>query len=283
MGPEELAMTTSNPAIAALFQLGQPAGDITRLTYPLIASPKLNGIRAIWFPPGHKLAPTGGFYSRGGVMYECLAHIRPQLSNSTGFPIDGELYCHGMSLQDIAAAVTPNKQVADADTMRVGFYAFDALIRFMPARQRKLWLSDNMFLTIKSGPLDYLLVNSPAELTSYYEHITGAGYEGLMLQSPHAHYTSGRSRNILKMKAWKFARVRFDSHKPGEGKYAGEGVLGAMYCSFNGLTIKVGTGFDDAFRFGEWRGYIGRTAIIQYLELTADGLPFNPSLVGWEE
>jgi len=122
------------------------------------------------------------------------------------------------------------------------------------------------------------LIGSPRELVDYYEHVVGLGFEGLMLQYPKTHYTAGRSNAIMKVKAWKFMVAEFVDVTPGEGKYAG--YAGAMVCmDQDKRKFLVGTGFSDEFRFGKWRDHIGAKCLIQYLNLSEDGVPLNASFI----
>ena len=53
------------------------------------------------------------------------------------------------------------------------------------------------------------------------KEVVKAGGEGLMLHRADAHYETGRSATLLKMKPWEDAEAVVIGHLPGKGKYAG--------------------------------------------------------------
>lgn len=267
-------MTTASPKIAAMFQLGKDAPPFALLNYPIIASRKLNGIRAMWFPPGHNLAPAGGFYSRRGVLYECMAHIRP----SSPYVLDGEFYLHGTPLQEILGACAPNRQEPTPLTRQLSYHVFDVVLPNVSTTGRKCTAAQ----VTGEGVIkhDWYEARNANTLQYYYDDAIRDGYEGLMLQYPKTYYKPGRTMNIMKVKDWQFMTVTFVDFTPGEGKY--EGALGAMIVEDgDGRRFKVGTGFDDEFREGGYIRKLSKRCTIQYLTKSVDSVPQNSSLVAF--
>lgn len=94
-----------------------------RVTYPCYVQPKLNGIRALY--------QNGRFQSRDQQPFPpgLLQHLAEPLSNifDPSVILDGELYVHGWPLQRINGAVTPIRQEANEDTVKIEYHVFDTV------------------------------------------------------------------------------------------------------------------------------------------------------------
>ncbi len=252
----------------------------------VVSMPKLNGLRCMYIP-------GQGFYSRDGKRWNdaILAHIVPP---STDYILDGELYCHGMSLQKINAAVGVNRIEAGPYAEVIEFRAFDIVEPKYNALTRMLLLdkifADNKGKTANIRPIHWSICKTRIELDMCYQDYLDQGYEGQMLKSVFGSYMPQGEKerstmNLQKRKAFLDAeflcigRVVSD-----EGKCKGK--LGALeFITNKGVRFEVGTGFTDEER----EEYIQpdydfrRKATIKYLNLTDDGRPFNASFVGWRE
>jgi ATP-dependent DNA ligase len=251
-----------------------------------ISMPKLNGLRCM-FIPGR------GFFSRDGKRWNdaVLAHIVPP---TTDYIIDGELYCHGMSLQQINSAVGVNRIEPGDNAQWIVFFAFDLVEPKFNALTRMLLLdkvySDNFKKIESSRVVPWEICKTRIELDRCYENYVDTNYEGQMIKSVFGSYMPQGAKeratmNLQKRKAFldaEFSCVgRVISQ---EGKCAGK--LGALkFVTPKGVAFEVGTGFTDEEReeFIREDFDFRRKATIKYLNLTDDGLPFNASFVGWRE
>ncbi len=94
--------------------------------------------------------------------------------------------------------------------------------------------------------------------------------EGLMLHLESAHYQSGRSKNILKLKIHQDAEAKVIAHMPGKGKY--KGLLGAIKVQTpEGIVFKIGSGFSDKER--QQPPKIGSLITYKYIGKTQRGVP----------
>jgi len=267
-------MTHTNPKIAALFMLGQPADDIAHQIPPIIASEKLNGIRAMWFPPGNRLGVATGFYSRRGVMFESLTHIKPESAEI----LDGEIYLPNTPLQLITGAATPNRQEANALTAKLKFHVFDLFKSGAFAVRRKSELVHVGGANVVQHP--WWLCTHVDEIKHHYECICAAGGEGLMLLAPYSSYFSGRTAQLQKLKAFKQMTCTYVGQTEGEGKAAG--MMGSIQLyTPNNILFSCGTGFSDDMRREIFAGKTRCHCIVQYLNLSAEGVPQHPSFVQW--
>lgn len=251
----------------------------------VVSMPKLNGLRCMYIP-------GQGFFSRDGKRWNdaVLAHIVPP---TTDYILDGELYCHGMSLQRINSAVGVNRIEPGVNVEFVRFHAFDIVEPKFNALTRMLLLEkilrdDTNYVGMEM--IQWEICKTRIELDDCYKAYIEQGYEGQMLKSVFGSYMPQGEKerstmNLQKRKAFLDAeflcigRVISD-----EGKCKGK--LGALeFITAKGVKFEVGTGFTDEER----EEYIAPNydfrckATIKYLNLTDDGRPFNASFVGWRE
>jgi ATP-dependent DNA ligase len=252
----------------------------------VVSMPKLNGLRCMYIP-------QRGFFSRDGKRWNdaVLAHIIPP---TTDYIIDGELYCHGMSLQKINRAVGVNRIEPGFEKGFVGFWAFDLVEPKFNALTRMLLLdkilADHRSETENIGIIPWEICKTRIELDRCYDYYISKEYEGQMLKSVFGSYmpqgTKERTTmNLQKRKAFLDAEFECIGRVISqEGKCAGK--LGALkFITNRGVTFEVGTGFTDEEReeYITPNYHFQRKATIKYLNLTDDGRPFNASFVGWRD
>jgi DNA ligase-1 len=251
----------------------------------VISMPKLNGLRCMYLP-------GQGFYSRDGKRWNdaVLAHIIPP---KTDYIIDGELYCHGMSLQKINSAVGVNRLEPGPYAYCITFHAFDIVEPKFNAMTRMLLLdkilredrdSVGMYL------IDWEICKSRIDLDKAYESYLDKNYEGQMLKSVFGSYMPQGEKerstmNLQKRKAFLDAEFECIGRVVStEGKCKGK--MGALkFITSRGVSFEVGTGFTDEEReeFIAPNYHFQKKATIKYLNLTDDGRPFNASFIGWRD
>ena len=273
-----------DPQIAASFMR---AGiyDASKFGH-VVSMPKLNGLRCMYIP-------GRGFFSRDGKRWNdsVLAHIIPP---TTDYIIDGELYCHGMSLQKINSAVGVNRLEPGEDAKWIKFFSFDLVEPKFNALTRMLLLekilNDSRGQTAGIDLVEWEICKTRIELDDCYNDYISKEYEGQMLKSVFGSYmpqgTKERTTmNLQKRKAFLDAEFQCIGRVISqEGKCAGK--LGALkFITNRGVSFEVGTGFTDEEReeYITPNYHFQRKATIKYLNLTDDGRPFNASFVGWRE
>jgi DNA ligase-1 len=252
----------------------------------VVSMPKLNGLRCMYIP-------GQGFFSRDGKRWNdaVLNHI---VMPTTDYIIDGELYCHGMSLQKINSAVGVNRIEPGEDAERIKFFAFDLVEPKFNALTRMLLLekiiNDHREEIEMLPMIEWEICKTRIELDDCYNHYISKEYEGQMLKSVFGSYMPQGEKerttmNLQKRKAFldgEFECIgRVISQ---EGKCAGK--LGALkFITSKGVSFEVGTGFTDEEReeYITPNYHFQRKATIKYLNLTDDGRPFNASFVGWRD
>lgn len=251
-----------------------------RMPYPCLVSPKLDGVRAI---AQHK-GSTAVMTSRGGKGYEVPYHLHVELMmlfEETGLSLfDGEIYKHGMALQDIVSAVKKTNE----DTESLEYWIFD-VPSDKPWKDREGDISD-VFQAIEKLKLTHIkiVLNAIAEkeeeareaMNFYLER----GFEGLMLRDPSAPYVfNHRSAGLMKWKDFydleaKVIEVTRDK--------LDEGVLQCQMPNGNLFECKM-RGKHVYREYGSMKTLIGSWITVRYQQFTNDGIPQFPVGVGVRE
>lgn len=232
--------------------------DITKVSFPLWVSPKLDGMRAE--------AKNGFMVSRTGKPIVGQNHIIDQLDRD--MPLDGELMIPNLPFE-----VSLGQLRSHADNPNSVFYVFDTPVpgvRF-EARLEAIQELKGKYHNVKI--LKHELVNNVEELLAYYAKCRKMGLEGVVTKRPGHLFTSGRNADWQKMKDVNSVDVPIVGYVEGEGKF--EGTLGAIVVKLeNGQTTNVGSGFSDHLREEIWNNqplYMNNIAEIQYHEETLAG------------
>lgn len=271
--------------------------DIPLLKYPLIASPKLDGIRAV---------------VRDGIVYSRSNKPIPNLAVQAKFGhlehYDGELIwgdpCSTSVYRDTVSVVMS----IDKPATEVRFYAFDHVqTPFDNYKRRASNLSAQPCVVVHESDNIY----GEEGLLLYEAKCLEVGYEGLILRNPEAPYKNGRSTvregYLLKMKRFSDAefpvigyeermhngneattnelgRTKRSTHAAGK---SGLGDLGALVLQGDGFTFRCGTGFDDATRKALWderdTNLVGRLAKVKYFAIGMKDAPRHPVFLGWRD
>lgn len=182
-------------------------------------SRKIDGVRASLYWDGKKIKSA----SRGGKDYNsALYHFidHPKLIEFfTRHPdciLDGELYKHGKSLQQISGAARLEKNVYDCDWLE--YYIYDVMYPKLPFEKRlkvlnqiskELNLGFNPYKEWKDDDLKIQMV--PQEKVSGYDNIMNLhnkyveeGFEGVVIRNPNKEYGFGkRTNDMIKIKKYK--------------------------------------------------------------------------------
>ncbi len=241
--------------------------DVKQLRFPMLASPKYDGIRAIvhdgvllsrnWKPIPNRHA-------------QCLFG-RPDLNG-----LDGELIV-GPPTDPACYRNTMSGVMSHDGAPNVIFYVFDYtgindefIVRHGLAYNR----------VPDKGPFYFVRqtsISNALELERYEEECLALGDEGVMLRTPDGLYKNGRSTMreqwLVKVKRFSDAeaeivgfeekmhngneatidelgRTKRSSHKANK---TGMHTLGAFVCrAKNGVIFNIGTGMDDATRLSLW-------------------------------
>jgi DNA ligase 1 len=255
--------------------LSATVDDATKLRFPLLASNKLDGIRATVL--------NGVLVSRN-LKAIPNAHVQALFGRPELEGLDGELIV-GDPADPAAFRLTSSAVMSHEGEPAVTFYIFDLVIpdfglmfsarlAILKAKLKELKRRDVKLL-------DQATVHDQAELDAFETLSLDQGYEGVMLRDPQGLYKHGRSTFkehwLMKLKRFEDAEaevVGFEEqmHNTNEAKtnalghkerstkkvgMVGKGTLGALRVvgvngTYKGVEFNIGTGFDDALRAEIW-------------------------------
>lgn len=272
--------------------LAATVDKVESLRYPLLASPKLDGIRAI---------VRGGCVLSRNLKPIPNHYVQELFCKLEGY--DGELIVGDPRAKDCYRATMSGVMSADGKPA-VMFSVFDHFIT--PEHQYR----DRLRRIHDNYVLPHQVIDGPDELLRYEEVKLRAGYEGVMLRDPRAPYKFGRSTLnegwLMKLKRFlddeatvvgiqqlysnqneakvnALGHTERSSHKENQVAMP---MMGALICQWQGKELYIGGGFTHAERETVWSSqqlYIGRKAKFKYLPIGMKDLPRHPIFLGWRE
>lgn len=153
--------------------------DRSRLRFPFLASPKLDGIRCV--------------IHEGQVLSRSLKPIRNKhiQSKLAGYPgLDGELIVGSAYQGDVLNRTTRGVMSADGEP-DFQLHVFDTLHDlYAPFHERLTAINTDLPFVI---PVPHKLILTLNDLSLYEAEVLELGYEGVMLRAPNAQYKCGRA------------------------------------------------------------------------------------------
>lgn len=165
----------------------------SKVVFPCYVSPKLNGVNAEYRLIDGSLV----LLSRGGETYHPIPHleasVRSLMERLSTDSLNGELYCHGQSLQVITSWVKKPKP----ESVNLEFHVFDVPNLGGPYSERIASLASTNYQHIV--PWD--VVGRPETLQLRHDALTKQGYEGIVIRNSDSLYKyNTRSLSAFKMK-----------------------------------------------------------------------------------
>ena len=245
---------------------------------PYIVQPKFDGVRCRSIPIQDE---TLLLSSEENIIYG-VPHLSHELREITA-ELDGELYCHGMSFEEIVS-ITSRTVNLHPDHKKIQFHVFD-IVNEEPQMKRSIDIENLRGLSNWLVVSPFWLCESLDDVMRTYDNLIELGYEGIIVRHNNAPYVKKRSTFVMKFKGKCEDDYRIVGYKE-EFSIDGipKGTLGALECeSGDGNTFFVGTGFTDDVRRWLWKEkelLIGKYAKVKYQHLTSGRkVPRFPVLV----
>ena len=240
---------------------------------PYIVQPKYDGVRCRAVPV--TTGPHGDDYmllsSEENVIWSA-PHINDALRKlHLRAELDGELYCHGMSFEQIIS-ITSRTVNLHPDYKRIQFHCFD-IVNDQPQMKRSLIIENLRGINPHIVVAPFWVCSNLDEVMSTYDKLMELGYEGIIVRHTQAPYETKRSLYVMKFKAKKeddYEILGYQEEISIDGR--AKDSLGSLVCrSGDGNTFSVGTGFSKDQRDSLWRHkeeLIGKVAKVKYQHLT---------------
>ena len=269
--------------------------DGKTLHYPLIASPKLDGVRCL-IVDGVALSRT-----LKPIPNKFIQSIlgKPEYNGLDGELIIGSPSCNSTYNTTVSGVMREGGE-PDFD-----YYIFDVWNSPKPYFNRLeiVETSDAIFMCENIKVLGSCTINEKMELLEYEKACLGLGFEGIVLRNPLSIYKFGRSTvkeaALLKMKRFEDAEAvitgftellhnaneattdalghtKRSSHKANKQASGTLGVL-EVRDMLSGVTFEIGTGFDTATRQHIWDNrdkYAGK--LVKYKYFATSGVKDKP-------
>jgi DNA ligase-1 len=270
--------------------LADPVADLSTLHYPLLASPKLDGIRAV--------VHYGQLMSR---RFKPIPNREIQAKfGKLPHGWDGELIVGKPTAPNCFQRTSSKVMTIEGDDVDVEFYVFDNYAE-------RGGFVERLNSVHKIYRLEHEKVLDAAEALKYEEEMLAQGYEGIMLRSPHAPYKFGRStlreQGLLKVKRFlddealviglvelysnqneaKKDAQGFTDRSSHKANMKAMGTLGAIVVSWRGKELHIGTGFTQEMRDSIWKNGAGKIAKFKYLPVGMKDLPRHPVFLGFRD
>lgn len=285
--------------------------DLDKLQYPVLASIKLDGVRAT-VQGGRLLSRTLKPIPNRKVQE--LFSLLPE-------GLDGELILGDPTAPDCYRNTVSIVMSGDKSAWGITFHVFDRRMakpfaaRYLHIRQ----VCEGYIHEIPVTAHAHRMMNSRADLDVFEAAAVSAGHEGVMLRKPDGPYKEGLSTEregyLLKVKRFAdseavvlgvtelmhngneaktnaLGRTERSSHKDGK---VGTVTLGALCVQDikTGVEFEIGTGFTAAERVQLWRdaweyprkgdGLNGKLAKYKYFATGSKDKPRFPVFIGWRD
>ena len=264
-----------------------------------LASRKINGTRCLMYWDGKEVRTA----SRGGENYDpATYHIRNHpsikglLELNPNVILDGELYKHGKSLQQISGAARMEKNAYDCDWLEYWIYDCIHLDNLdMPAKDRIKWL-ESFLNNLEFNPNDefeenevkvrivpHVIVSGWNNMKELHDKYVLEGFEGLVIRDPNKPYKpNGRTNDMIKIKQYMDETFKVVGYELG---LRGSEDMCFICEMKDGRTFKamplgsreVKSEYIDNFE-EKYKNHLGDC---KYFELSDDGIPCQPKFLAF--
>jgi DNA ligase-1 len=262
----------------------------SKVVFPVFCQPKLDGMRAIITRHGAK--------SRNGKPWVTIPHIlralEPLFAVHPDLILDGELYCHGLhdDFNKISSLIKKTKPTAadlqeSAATIQYHWYDIaDNSLKFLDRNLKIERLCNEYGFDKETSvvPVRTYVAIDEQTLDTLYGTLLEDGYEGQMVRTNDL-YEFKRSNTLLKRKEFQDDEYLIVEICEGNGNKSGmagyvtlERPDGKRFSS----NIKGNHTFLKQL-LADAPSYVGKYATCKYFNLTPDGIPRFPYVIGFRD
>ncbi len=220
-------------------------------------------------------------YSRQGKIINTISHILKNIDIPDGTTIDGELYCHGESLQVLSSWIKREQK----NTKKLEYIVYDVVSK-NSYHDRFEWLYDNNSLVV-NGIAESTYIEKKEDIIELFKTAKSQDYEGIIVRQGTKGYGAGeRCNSLIKVKQLpgmelieeEFAVLDVTSSRDG---------WGILRCKIaDNLTFDTpapGTMEQKTEILTNKQKYIGRQVTVEFPQYTNDGKPFHAVALRFKE
>lgn len=303
----------------------KPANHKDVIKYPLYIQPKLDGSRCIAYIDCSDEKELDNMTFENVILYtrqkkyypdsETNNNIRKSLLNVLKYNynrkhkksvyIDGEIYCHGMSLQDIGSETRATDSNAE-----IQYWIYDCFYPFWKKEtfSQRIEFLENLYDMLKEKEKIYIkltpteIVNNIKENNKKFKYYLNNNYEGIMIRSTNGIYsksaikksTALRSKHLLKRKKvydGEYEVIDFTEGKRGTSK----GAVIWICITEKGKRFNVTPNETNEERYrifkeckknkgqGFIKKYKNRMMLVEYRSLTNAGKPSHAKAIAFRD
>lgn len=274
---EALSYLHSVPMLAHKFD-----DHAEKISYPVLVQPKLDGLRCLAYRNHEGRVVLQG---RKVTFYTAPKHIIAELEKHLvdDMILDGELYNHGLTLQDINSYA---KKYNGGKTEQLVLHVYDATLWSEQGQTQEerfdmveSWFDARRVHTVYKLPTH--VARSHDEVKSLHDEFVEGGYEGAMVRTyDHEYEFDTRSHGLLKLKDFMEEEFEIIGVKHGRGKAAGWPIF---VCANPKSTkdkefdvLPMGTDEQKRKMLQDGPQLIGRQLTVRFLQWTPYGQPEQP-------
>lgn len=262
-----------------------------------LCSRKLDGVRSLFYWDGKEIHAA----SRGGEMYDySTTHLRENnlliefFKENPTIILDGELYRHGKTLQQVSGAARMEKNAYDCDWLQYWIYdMYDTANPDMTAEERLNFLGSIDWMPVYDSPsdeddrdirlLNHIPVSGEENIWKLHDQYVAEGFEGCVIRNPDKPYKpNGRSNDMIKFKNYQSEDFKVIGYEL--GLRGSEDMC--FICELeDGRTFKAMPVGDRAIK-EEYvdnfeTKYKDHLAEVTYFNYSDDGVPTQPKFRTW--
>jgi len=240
---------------------------------PYIIQPKYDGVRC-------RAVPVNDSYmllsSEENIVYS-VPHINEAFESlHLHSEFDGELYCRGMSFEEILSITSRTVNISPIHKV-IQFHCFDIINdKIQAERINTISHLKDLNQYIEVAP--YWICENLDEVKKVYDNVVALGYEGIIIRHIQAPYQCKRSIYVMKFKPKKrdtYTIVGWKEETSVEG--VPKGRIGSLIMSSqSGDNFGVSAGLDADEKARLWgirHELVGKLAIVHYQHLTNKKIP----------
>ena len=246
----------------------------SKITFPALAQPKLDGHRCIAMVSGDEVS----LWTRTRKPITGVPHVVEALQ-AMGLPygtvLDGELYNHDYrsKFEELTSFIrSPNPKLG---CEAVQYHVYDLASSKEGFEDRffdlEMLLTANMH-RMAPGPIrlvETIAVDDEAAMTEAFAHFVEQGYEGLMIRNAQSPYLNKRSYDLQKVKEFEDAEFKIVGVVEGRGRLAGHGIFVCVTKDGTEFQVKMAGALDNLIDvYQNPQNYVGKMLTVQYQGIT---------------